>query len=175
MINLPQRPNSNPSDSAVQRGIELKMLQRLVEKHPDWQRVTWKTLASELSLSPIWQKAKPDAVWKNHCNRIIIAECYSRVGELKAGHLRKLAMDAIKLLALRDALKGYSVDCLLVVPEELKSKLTSDGWFPAALHLVAEIVSVDLQEDERKELVAASTRQAQGQARTKRDGKDRVK
>ena len=167
--------NSDPSDSAVQRDIELKMLQRLVEQHPDWQRVTWKTLSAELGLSPIWKKAKPDAVWKNNSNRIIIAECYARVGELKVGHLRKLAMDAIKLLALRDALKGYSVQCLLVVPEELKGKLTSDGWFPAALHLVAEIVSVDLQEDERKELVAASTRQAQGQARTKRAGKDRVK
>jgi len=175
MTNMQQMTDSDPSDSAVQRDIEQEMLHRVGNKHPDWRRIHWKGLASELGLSPIWQKTKPDAVWKNHSNRIILAECYSRVGELKAGHLRKLAMDVLKLLALRDALKGYSVECLLVVPEELKVKLTSNGWFPAALHLVAEIVSVDLKEDERKELVAASTRQAQGQARTKRAGKDSIK
>ncbi len=175
MKNMLQRTDSHLSDSAVQRKIELTMLDRISQKNPDWQRVTWKTLAAELSLPPVWQNAKPDAVWRTSSHKVIVAECYARVGELKAGHRRKLAMDALKLLALRDALEENAVRCLLVVPEELKGKLAGDGWFPAALHLVAEIVSVDLKEDERKELVAASTRQAQGQARTKRAGKDSIK
>src|SRR5262245_42074892 len=96
-----QMTNSDPSDSAVQREIELAMLDRLGKLHPDWQRVTWMTEATELGLTLVWQKSQPDAIWKTGSDQIIVAECYARIGELKAGHRRKLAMDALKLLALR--------------------------------------------------------------------------
>jgi hypothetical protein len=171
---MPQKTDSDPSDSAVQKEIESAMLHRLGEQHPDWRRVSWEAAAIELGLSSVWPKSKPDAVWKTARNEVIVAECYSRVGELKAGHRRKLAMDALKLLALRHALPDKNdVRCLLVVPEELIGRLEGDGWFPAALHLAAEIVPVALSGSERKKLGDATRQQAQGQARTKRARRDR--
>jgi hypothetical protein len=172
-MSLSQTDEPDPSDSAVQREIELVMLDRLGEQHPDWQRVSWKTTAAELGLPPAWQKAEPDAVWKADSGEVIVAEVYARVGELKAGHRRKLAMDALKLTALRHALpEGYPLRCLLVVPKELKGKLKGDGWFPLALGLAAEIVPVALLADELKRLGDASRLQAQGQARANRAGED---
>jgi hypothetical protein len=175
MKNMLQRTNPDPSDSAVQREIELEMLHRLGEKHPDWRRISWKRLAADLGLTQVWQEAEPDAVWKTDSGQVILAECYSRVGDLKTGHRRKLAMDTLKLTAIRNALADDNhVRCLLVVPKELKDRLAGDGWFPAALRLTTDIVPVDLLEDEKRRLVTASTRQAQGQAHTKRVGKDRT-
>lgn len=162
----------DPSDSAAQRDIEIKMLERLVEQHPDWQRVNWKTLSAELGLAPVWQKAEPDAVWETG-SEIIIAECYSRIGALSAGHYRKLAMDALKLIAIRDAIRHVPhVRCLLVVPRELADRLKGDGWFPSALRLASDVIPVDLLESEKTVIENACARQAQGQARTKRVGKE---
>jgi hypothetical protein len=167
--------DSDPSDSSVQREIESQMLQRLEEMHPDWRRISWKTFATEKELANEWVKAEPDAIWKTNSKQLVLAECYSRVGDLKTGHRRKLAMDTLKLLALRDAVKGYSIRCILVVPDELKNQLTGNGWFPVAIQNVAEIVSVNLSESEKMKLNDASRLQAQGQAHTKRISKDRAK
>jgi hypothetical protein len=164
----------DPSDSAVQHEIELAMLDRLGKLHPDWQRVTWKTEAAELGLSSVWQNAKPDATWKTGSDQIIVAECYARVGELKAGHRRKLAMDALKLLALRQALPHRQhIRFLLVVPEELTRPLKGDVWFPAAMYLAAELIPMALLASEKKRLGEATALQAQGQPRTARRGKGR--
>ena len=169
-----QQTDTDPSDSKVQREIELAILDRLSNHHDDWQRVDWKTLAIELRLAPVWRKTEPDAVWKTNSHEIIIAECYARVGALAAGHRRKLAMDTLKLLSLRKALEGNNVRCLMVVPEELGRELAGDGWFPTALRLNTEIIPIGLLEHEKKRLAAASKLQAEGQARTRRDGKDRT-
>jgi hypothetical protein len=164
----------DPSDSAVQREIELAMLDRLGKLHPDWQRVTWKTEAAELGLPSVWQNAQPDATWKAGSDQMIVAECYARIGELKAGHRRKLAMDALKLLALRHALPhGRYIRFLLVLPEELTDRLNGDSWFPVAIRLAAEIIPVALLADEQRRLSAATVLQAQGQSRTARPRKDR--
>ncbi len=172
--NKRQTHGHDPSDSEVQRELEFVMLRRLGEQYPDWRRVTWKTVAAELGLSAVWQKAEPDAVWKTDSGEVIVAESNARIGELKAGQQRKLAMDALKLLALRDAFPdGSRLRCLLVVPREQKIRLEGDGWFPVALHLAAEIVPVPLLGGERKRLKNASRLQAQGQARTKRARKGR--
>lgn len=171
-MNNPPTDDPDPSDSAVQREIELVMLRRLGEQHRDWRPVTWRTIAAELGLSLVWQKTEPDAVWRTDSGGLLVAESYARVGDLKPGHRRKLAMDALKLLALRNALPdGSHVRCLLVVPEELKARLEGDGWFPVALHLAAEIVPVTLLDEERKRLGDASSLQAQGQSRTRRPWK----
>ena len=170
---MPETIDSDPSDSAVQREIESTMLHRLGEQYPDWHRVIWKELATELGLSSIWQNTKPDAVWKTDSDEVIIAECYAHIGKLKPGHRRKLAMDALKLLALRDVLPpGNSIRYLLVVPDELIDRLAGESWFPTALRLASEIMPVALLDGERSKLKDASMRQAQGQARTKRARKD---
>jgi hypothetical protein len=141
------------------------------ELHPDWQRVTWKETAVELALSTVWQKAQPDAVWTS--NQIIVAECYARVGQLKPGHRRKLAMDAFKLLALRHCLPhGQHFRSILVVPNELTARLEGDGWFPVALRLAAEVIPVALLPDERTKLDDALVLQSRGQSRTRRAWKD---
>ncbi len=175
MKSITNRTDSDPSDSAVQREIELAILGRLGSAHGDWQRTSWKTLAAELGLTSVWQKTEPDAVWKINSQKIIIiAECYARIGKLTAGHRRKLAMDTLKLLSLRKALEGNSVRCLMVVPKELEDELMGDGWFPTSLRLNTEIVAVVLPESEKKRLATASKLQAEGQARTKRAAKDHV-
>jgi hypothetical protein len=171
-----QMADPHPSDSAVQHEIELAMLDRLGEQHPDWQRVPWKTEAALLGLSSAWQSARPDATWKTGTDQIIVAECYARTGELKAGHRRKLAMDALKLLALQHALPHRQhIHFLLVVPEELTGRLKGDGWFPVAIRLAAEVIPMALLAREKTRLGEATALQAQGQARTARRGKDRGK
>jgi hypothetical protein len=159
----------DPSDSAVQREIEPATLSRLEGLHPDWLRTTWRSIVAEHSLGPIWTAIKPDAVWTSTSGEIIVAESYARIGPLKPGHRRKLAMDALKLLALRDSLpSGTSVRSLLVVPEQLVPTLEGSGWFPFALRATAEVTSVRLSPEECERLNEASRLQGFGQARTSR-------
>lgn len=165
---MPQEAGLDPSDSSIQHEIELAMLDRLSAQHSDWRRVSWEGVAIEFGLPRFWQKVKPDAVWKTVSDEVIVAECYSRIGELKPGHRRKLAMDALKLLSLRDAFPpGRNIRRLLVVPEELADRLTGEGWFSVAISHSAEVVPVSLLKSERKRLSAACLSQAEGQARTK--------
>jgi len=160
------KEDHDPSDSRVQREIELVMLQRLADQHLDWKPAEWKAIAGELHLPSVWQKAKPDAVWKTDAGEIVIAECYARIGKLKAGQHRKLAMDALKLLALKNAIPLDSpVQYLLVVPKELVGAFGGGGWFPVAIRLAATIVPVRLLDSERESLGNAAQRQAQGQSR----------
>ena len=170
---MPELHETDPSDSAVQREIESTMLDRLGEQHPGWRRVVWKVISTDLGLPAPWRNAKPDAVWKTEQDQLIVAESYSRIGELNAGHRRKIATDALKLLALKHTFAGNGhVRYLIVVPEELSKRLSKlEGWLPAALSVAAEIVSVALLPGERKRLLEASARQAQGQARVKNASK----
>ena len=158
----------HPSDSAVQRAIELVMLERFTDRQPSWRRAAWSSVARELGLAPVWMKAEPDAVWKTEEGDVVVAEAYSRVGVLNEGQKRKLAKDALKLFAIRHALPaGQHVRSLLLVPDELVARLNGEGWFPLALRTAAEIVSVPLTEAERTLLQDASAQQAEGQARTR--------
>jgi len=158
----------HPSDSAVQREIESVLLQRFGDRNPSWVRVEWRQAASALGLAPVWAKAEPDAVWRTDNDDIAIAEAYSRVGILNEGQKRKLAKDALKLLALQHALPaGKRLKCFLLVPDELVPRLNGDGWFPLALRVAADIVSVPLTEAERQQLLTASDQQALGQSRTR--------
>ncbi len=43
---------THPSNSAVQRKVELGMLHRLGEQHPEWQRSDWTVTATKLALPP---------------------------------------------------------------------------------------------------------------------------
>lgn len=163
----------DPSDSKVQREIELVMLQRVADQHSDWKPAEWKQIAGDLGLPSVWQKAKPDAVWKTDAGEVVIAECYARVGKLKAGQHRKLAMDALRLLALKHAIPmTIRVQYLLVVPNELAGAFEGGGWFPVAIRLAAAIVPVSLQDSERERLGDAAQRQAQGQSRITKASKD---
>lgn len=167
------KDDHDPSDSRVQREIELVMLQRLADQHRDWTPADWKAIALELGLPSVWQKAKPDAVWKTSTGDVVIAECYARIGKLKAGQHRKLAMDALKLLALKNAISLDSrVQYLLVVPEELVGAFEGGGWFPVAIRLAATIVPVCLLDSEREKLGDAAQRQAQGQSRITKPSRD---
>ena len=178
-MRIPPPVQCDLSDSVAQREIEISMLQRLTEKHPDWLRLDWATTAVELTLPLVWQKAKPDAVWKvvrdaSRGDELIICECYARIGKIKAGHRRKLAIDALKLVALRQSLPiGPRVRWLIVVPEELYVQLQSGGWFTEALRLV-EIVPVALTDIERRKLSKATDRQAEGQSRQAKTKKGRI-
>lgn len=158
----------HPSDSAVQRAIESVLLQRFGDRHPSWRRIEWRSTASELGLASVWAKAEPDAVWRTEDGDIAVAEAYSRIGVLNEGQKRKLAKDALKLMALQHAIpSGKRSRCMLLVPDELVARLEGDGWFPHALRVAAEIVSVPLTDSEREHLLAASDQQALGQARTR--------
>ena len=94
------KDDHDPSDSRVQREIELVTLQRLADQHRDWTSLDWNSIVLELGLPSVWEKAEPDAVLKTHAGEVVIVECYARTGKLEAGQHRKLAMDALKLLAL---------------------------------------------------------------------------
>lgn len=160
-------PVRHPSDSAVQRAIEVAMLERLGASHPEWNRVEWSAASKELGLAPVWQQAQPDAAWHSGPGHVVVAECYCRIGVLEAGHRRKLALDALKLVTMRSQAPDPSrLRCLLVVPDELAARLLSEGWFSVAIQASAELVSVTLSDDERRRLAEATRLQAAGQARS---------
>ena len=160
------------SDSSVQGQIERAMLARLEAQQPGWRRVGWAQAAEELGLATVWQRARPDGVWRDGAC-VVVAECYVRVGALKSGHRRKLATDALKLMALQRAMsEGRRMRCLLVVPKALLPALEGEGWLPEALRLAAEMTPVALLAEERQQLVEASRRQAQGQARRSNERKE---
>ena len=160
----------HPSDSRVQREIEAAILRRLEAEHLDWESADWKAISAELSLADVWRGTRPDGVWlvrKRNGVEVIIAECYLRIGPLAPGHVRKIALDVLKLVTMQ---RNVSSSChtrfMLIVPEELAQRLTGKGWIHEALRLV-EIVPVALLDEERAKLDTATMLQAQGQARTK--------
>lgn len=165
---MPAAPHndSHPSDSKPQREIEKIMIRRLGEQHSDWEARKWKDVARQLGLPETWLKAEPDVVW-NTPEAILVGECYARTGKLSAGHRRKLAMDALKLIALRQLRSAaHGLRCALVVTEETNAQLCG-GWFADAIHLV-EIIPIGLSKEEKLILEAATDRQASGQARQRR-------
>ena len=156
----------DPSDSSVQSAVERIMLEIIHDRNPSWQIVEWKSIAAELNLSLVWGKAKPDAAWQDSDGRFIIAECYARVDELKPGHRRKLAMDALKLLSVRNAVNdSLQLRCLLIVPEELEKQLRADNWLSEAIRQAAEVVTVRLSDGLLKQLRETVKLQGAGQAR----------
>ena len=156
----------DPSDSSVQSAIERVMLEIVQDRNPDWKIVDWKSIVAELNLSLVWQKAKPDAAWQDCNGRFIIAECYARVDELKPGHRRKLALDALKLLSLRNAVNDpLLLRCLLIVPEELEKQLLTDTWLSVSIRQAAEVVAVRLSDDLLTQLRETVKLQGAGQAR----------
>ncbi len=161
----------DPSDSSFQIQFEKVMLEILQENHPNWRPVDWMEVSIDLGLPTVWQRAKPDAVWKDENGIIIIAECYARVDKLKAGHRRKLAMDVLKLLSLRRAAADpKSLRGLLIVPEELDGQLQANDWFSEAIRQAVEVISIRLSDDQSHKLRKAVESQASGQARTKKTG-----
>ena len=159
--------DAHPSDSTAQQTVERAIIQRLSAEHPEWQPLEWGVVAKTLGLSPVWQGVKPDAIWRTENDELIIAECYARVGTLKSGHQRKLAMDALKLMVLcRQLAELKRVKCLFVVPQELEKQLKREGWFCAALMIAGDVVPVELLDDERRLLTDTTQRQADGQARS---------
>ena len=97
---------------------------RLEERSPTWKHLAWQEVALGFGLAPVWQKAVPDAVWMTECGETIVAEAYSRIDRLTAGHRRKLAMDVLKLLGLPHALSSVeNARFLLLVPRELVESL----------------------------------------------------
>jgi hypothetical protein len=166
--------DTHPSDSTAQGNVERAILRRLSAEHPEWQPVDWRVAATELGLSSVWQKAKPDAVWRVGPHELIVAECYAHVGVLKPGHLRKLAMDALKLLTFRQQSSNVrQLTCIIVVPEELREQLQGGGWLCTAIRMAAKVTPVVLLDDERKLLADAIRRQADGQARSRKPEKTR--
>jgi hypothetical protein len=170
---------THPSDSAAQRKVELAMLHRLEKQHPGWQRSDWKVTATKLALPAVWREIQPDAVWRTTAvtsgqEEIIVAECFAHIGKLKQGQLRKLAMDALKLLALRQQCSDATLmRCAIVVPEELRKALQMGGWLRAAIRISGEVMPVVLTNDERKQLADATRLQADGQARSSKPEKTR--
>jgi hypothetical protein len=141
----------------------------MTAEHPERQPLEWAVIAKELNLSSVWQRVKPDGVWRTKTGELIIAECYARVGVLKPGHRRKLALDALKLMALcRQFPPAMQLRSLIIVPRELEGQLKGEGWFCAALSMAGELLAVDLLEEERALLAEANQRQAEGQARLRK-------
>jgi hypothetical protein len=179
LSNLSQSIETHPSDSAAQRTVELAMLHRLGEQHPEWQRSDWKATAKKLALPAVWREIQPDGVWRKTAGglgkeEIIVAECFAHIGKLKPGQLRKLALDALKLLALHQQCSDASLlRCVIIVPEELRKALQMGGWLCAAIHIAAAVMPVGLSNDERKQLADATRLQADGQARSRKPEKTR--
>lgn len=154
-------PMTHPSDSKVQCRIENEMLRIVGERNPEWRRVEdWSVLAQNLGLADFWQAVEPDAAWRTPDGNVIVAECYARLAKLKPGSERKLAMDALKLLAMLREADGRAVSARLVVAGEVASALkTGAGWFPRVVRGAIQIEEVDLDERTCRDLEEATARQ----------------
>ncbi len=161
--------SEHPSVSRVQSKIEKEMLEELEKQHclDDWRVVHWKDIAGERELV---RNVKPDGVWLDGEGRIILAECYVRIGALGTGHRRKLAMDTLKLITMRKELSERSVDLLLVVPNELGERLDGNDWLSMVIRRELQVVRMTLTDGQRERLNEAVKRQAEGQARMPKKG-----
>jgi hypothetical protein len=162
----------DPSDSAIQRQIEQEMLDLLQSTHPEWTRAEYASVAVELGLPLVWQKTKPDGVWKNRDGSILIAECFTRIERINPGQRRKIAMDVLKLIAMRSASNTPGrVRCLFIIPEELNRQLQANDWLSATVRKEVEVIPIQLNDAQRQTLSEAVKQQSAGQARIARKGK----
>ena len=161
----------HPSDSSFQLNLEKSMVEAVLRDHPSWQIVVWQNISAELGLGSIWQNARPDGAWQDEDGCYVIAECYAHVGKLKPGHRRKIAMDVLKMLSLRNAvISPKSLCCLLIVPEDVNNQLQAEDWFSIAIHQAVEVVSIQLTPEEQQKLQETVAHQSLGQARTSHNG-----
>lgn len=165
---MSQAGDRDLSDSTIQLDLEYSILDEICKHHPDWHPVQFPIIAANLGLQEFWQRTKPDGTWETGDGRVIIAECYARIGALKPGHRRKLAMDVLKLISLRSAaVDPNRLRCVLIIPEELEGQLTAKDWLSAAIRQAVELEIVKLTDEQRNMLKEAVNRQAAGQARSK--------
>lgn len=158
----------HPSSGSVNKAIEVAILRRMDVQYADWIRVNWIDVSKKYQLPAVWEKAKPDAVWETKSAVLIVAECYARIERLKAGNKGKLAKDCLKLrgIQLQLAHRFKQVRCLMIMPEELAAQLKGVGWLETSIRQTVEVVGVSLLESERRDLMAAVLKQADGQSRT---------
>lgn len=158
--------DAKPGDSSYQRELEGFMLHEIQSRHNDWSRVEWLEAAKELDLSPVWQNAQPDGVWKDAGGLYIVAECFVHLGLLKAGQRRKLASDVFKLQSIRNACKNPDrLQLCLVIPDEIEKEIGKTGWLSDAIHSTVEILTVTLTDLHRQKLLETINRQSSAQAR----------
>lgn len=151
------------SDSKVQSDIELQMCSALENLHPDWHQVDWNDLSVGLEFAA---KVKPDAVWCDENGRIPISECYARIGKLKPGHRRKIALDILKLISLREEFSKIDPPrLLLVVPDELGLQLEGNDWLSLVVSKQTQLTKVSLSDEQCQRLREAVRHQGEGQAR----------
>ncbi len=130
----PDTRSHHPSVASVQGELEAVLLDRIQASEKDWTRVEWFEASVNLGLEPVWQRVELDRVWKTRRGHLVIAECYCRVGVLNPRHRRKLALDVLKLVAIRERLPTPDrVHGILVVPNELEQQLRGEAWLAVAI------------------------------------------
>lgn len=166
-----EKDSRRHSESPTQRKIERSMLEQLNYVHPEWKKIEWHKVANELMLPAAWHPLQPDGVWLHDNGQYIITKCYVRISPLKHEQYRKLTMDALKPLSLRNASANpHSIRCLLVVSEETNSQLETCGWLNTAICQSAEIIAMPLVNRERAMLRKAVIKQGAGIIRNKKVG-----
>lgn len=134
----------------------------------------WSKVAESLGLGSAWGSARPDGCFWDGGHNLILVECFARTEKPKAGQLRKVAKDALKLATIKRIVengnpKGHiNVHCIIVMPCGIVHHFQNDGWLSAAFkeHGV-EIIGVKLSVSKLRELTAAQQRQTANMAHRK--------
>lgn len=155
----------HPSSSKVQGVIESLMLQRVQPLNAE--HVSWSEHCESHRIAEPWRSTKPDGCWiegRGNARKLVIAEAYARVAELKTGNKSKLAKDTLKLLQLARVAEANSilkVVAVLVITEQTAAELGPGrrGWLSAAIRESVNIREVHLEPGEIELLEDARRRQ----------------
>lgn len=90
----------------------------------------------------------------------MLLEAYAHQGRLKGGQPKKLAMDALKLIAVRQLVFPTARILIALASEEAATSLRQPSWLGEALAaLQVEVLVVEIESTVREAIRAAQVRQ----------------
>ncbi|MEI6446688.1 MAG: hypothetical protein WCO96_02260 [Actinomycetes bacterium] len=139
-------------DSSLQRRAEEWVIKAYNRERPPTKQIEKPKDRTTLS-----EAAKVDVDAVSH-DRSAVYEIYVRQGNLKPGHRRKIAMDALKLVALSGQFRRR---VLLFADPLIEAELVKDTtWLAHALREAGiEVECVELSRRQRKQILDAQERQ----------------
>lgn len=144
------------SDSKAQMVAE-KLILSGVEKYLE---LPYNSLKTEIISLDTFTNIEIDGYSEEH--RIMV-EVFSRIGKLAPAHCEKLANDILKLKLAEDKLNRRFKKYLAVCGEEAERYLNGSAWKAfAARYYDFEVVRIDLDNDDRRMILEAQSKQKEG-------------
>jgi hypothetical protein len=146
-----EEPVTSPADASVQQAVEPLIVKDIGSQ----LRVELKGPA-RFDL-PGGSHVDVDAAQGSGTDAKVLVEAYAACGKLEAGRRRKVAVDALKLLSVRQSGACHPDARLIIAVADDEARDSIQGWLRGALEAFdVEVVAADLPEQVRDALRARS-------------------